>query len=499
MITHINKSIFNRYRECKKDAWLAIHKPDVVPVESKEKSRLTSSKDNLADWAYKLFPGRVEINSTDPNAAELTQQHIAQRARCINNATFIVGQFRAVIDILAYDAKSDSWSMCEIKYSTQPDGSKFKGHVTDAAYAWTLLQYAPLKVKSIYFMYLNKEFKLADSIDLKSLYIFKDVTAEVKAFEEPAVAALKACKNDLLQSVERAVSCECHFKGRSAQCSTFSYSHAYIPAVSVHDLSTIGNSKSKLKALIDRRIYNINDIPDDFGFDGFKQKQIVVHKTQKPFIDYQAIQQELATLKYPLYFLDYETCSMPIPKFKGYVPYQQTVFQYSLHVLHNSQSEPQHYEYLHEAHTDPSYTIVRSLYENIGSEGTVVSWNASFEKCRNIDLAALHTDYESFLVGLNDRMYDLRLIFSKPYYAHPGFNGKTSIKNILPVIVPELTYTDLDIQKGDAASDMWYEMIYGTLSIEDKHNIAAQLRAYCKMDTYAMYAIFKHLTTLVGM
>jgi hypothetical protein len=59
---------------------------------------------------------------------------------------------------------------------------------------------------------------------------------------------------------------------------------------------------------------------------------------------------------------------------------------------------------------------------------------------------------------INGQMQDLRDVFAKWHYAHPGFRGSTSIKAVMPVLVPELSYDDLEIKEGATASEQWWKM-----------------------------------------
>ena len=54
----------------------------------------------------------------------------------------------------------------------------------------------------------------------------------------------------------------------------------------------------------------------------------------------EAIRNFLDKLEYPIYYLDYETMSPPIPKFKGMRPYQRIPFQYSLHIQRSKGAKP---------------------------------------------------------------------------------------------------------------------------------------------------------------
>ncbi|MBT5503656.1 DUF2779 domain-containing protein, partial [Candidatus Falkowbacteria bacterium] len=69
-------------------------------------------------------------------------------------------------------------------------------------------------------------------------------------------------------------------------------------------------------------------------------------------------------------------------------------------------------------------------------------------------------------------------------------------KNVLPVIVPELTYRTLGIQKGDQAVERWERMVFGDSSPEEKKQIASDLLKYCKLDTFAMVEIYRFLKKL---
>ena len=126
-----------------------------------------------------------------------------------------------------------------------------------------------------------------------------------------------------------------------------------------------------------------------------KLNQILVHKSQKPIIDLDSIKAELDALTFPLYFLDYETYPTAIPPYSGYHPYQQIVFQYSLHVLQDKNSEPAHFECLI-LNGEPSERIAESLAEHIGNKGTVISWFKTFENQRNRELAGFLPRHKDF-------------------------------------------------------------------------------------------------------
>lgn len=172
-------------------------------------------------------------------------------------------------------------------------------------------------------------------------------------------------------------------------------------------------------------------------------------------------------------------------------PHKHFPVQYSLHVLHED-GTLDHHEYLERESRLPD-RLVERLRTDIGDEGSVISWHASFEKTQNKEIARLFPDYSDFLADLNDRMADLEDVF-KADYVDARFDGSTSIKKVLPVICPELSYKELDVQDGASAMDAWQKMV--SAQGEESDQIASALLGYCKLDTFAMVEIYRFLKPL---
>ena len=106
-------------------------------------------------------------------------------------------------------------------------------------------------------------------------------------------------------------------------------------------------------------------------------------------------------------------------------------------------------------------------------------------------------DYAEFLSGLNDRMFDLMDIFSQQHFVHHQFKGSHSIKAVLPVLVPEFSYKELDIQNGQTASIRWYDAVTGSVTTEKAESTYKALLKYCCLDTLAMVKIYQYLQELL--
>ena len=216
-----------------------------------------------------------------------------------------------------------------------------------------------------------------------------------------------------------------------------------------------------------------------------------------PLTDRPAIRKELEGLEYPLYFLDFETYATAIPLYAGYKPYQQVVFQYSLHVMDEG-GKLKHHELLLTGEEDPGPQLAADLLEKVGDEGSIIVWNKGFEMGKNKEMAERYPSCREGLLRANERVYDLMEIFSKGLYVDSGFKGSASLKAVLPVFVPEFknAYEDLTISGGTQALLTWGDILNGNIPAELVPQVEIDLLAYCELDTLAMVRIWEKLQAL---
>ena len=192
-----------------------------------------------------------------------------------------------------------------------------------------------------------------------------------------------------------------------------------------------------------------------------------------------------------------KTIRSPIPLFENSKPYQQIVFQYSVHIKKTPSSEIDHEEYLANPDEDPRIGFVKKIIEDCGTEGDILVYNIGFERSKLVDLIEVFPQYSEKLKNIINRLKDLMIPFQKKWYYTPEMKGSYSIKNVLPAMVPELSYNDLEIKEGGIASDTFLQMINKSFK-GDEGIKRKQLLEYCKLDTEAMVEILKKLHTLVN-
>jgi hypothetical protein len=96
-------------------------------------------------------------------------------------------------------------------------------------------------------------------------------------------------------------------------------------------------------------------------------------------------------------------------------------------------------------------------------------------------VARVRTRIVDLLPLIRDHVYD------------PEFHGSFSLKSVLPALVPELGYDDLETKDGGLASLAYAEMRALDTSAERKAALRSALFEYCKRDTQAILDLFRLL------
>ena len=447
--------------------------------------------------ARNLFPGGIEVRSRGEEAVAETLRLMASKTPTIFQATFIADGFLVRNDMLKYDPLEEKWDLFEVKGTNSMKlDNKDHDHITDAAFQVSVMRRAGVPLGQVYLVHLNKEYVLAGELDIEALFTFENITATVEEKLESLEAQMVVAREFLDREDEPPGGCECVYKSRRNHCASFAYSNPGVPDYSVHDISRI--HKTKLAKFVDQKIFSLEDIPEaeDSGLSPKQVNQVLAHQRGRPVVDLDIIAEKLGALSYPLYFFDYEAYAPAIPVFSGYHPYMFIPFQFSLHILREPTGELEHIEFLHEDFSDPSELVTQVLREHVVG-GTVVVWYQSFEKQVNQNIGIRLPQHKEFYEQFNATIFDLYTIFFDQHYIHPGFKGSASIKKVLPVVAPELSYANLVIHEGGQASNEWWRMVGPTTLPAEKKEIAQNLKVYCGQDTYAMYVIWKHLRGLL--
>lgn len=487
----LSKSEYMMY--LKHPAWLWVKKHDktkLPPVSAELQARFDAGHE-FEKYAEAHFPDGTTIgfnNFGEYSAMPArTEQALKDGAKTIFQGRFENGQITCICDVVRVVGDNEL-DLYEIKSST---GAKLD-HILDLAFQVTVLEKCGYRVRDVYVMHVDSSYVRKGDIDIKQIVSTADVTAQVKAELHRTERNIKAAL-EVMEAPEMP-------DPSPARCSLDSLSEwlevykniVTLQEGSVYELCRLNTDT--LRLLEEQNITKLADIPMEVLEAKQQRWQLQSLKAQKPIIDEDRIKKFLGSLEYPLYFFDYETLSSTVPYFDGTRPYQQIPFQYSLHKLEAFDAELEHMGYLHSENTNPVLTLSETLQSQIGDKGTVIAWNMGFEKACNTTIGDMLPEYANFYENLNTRMNDLMLPFKNGMYIDYRFRGSASIKNVLPVLVPRLSYKELGIQEGGSAQRSWMDaVLYGTRT-DEKTQILKDLEEYCKLDTLAMVEIFRVLS-----
>lgn len=480
----------------KHPAWLWFKKHDKkkLPPVSDDLQAMFDEGYIFESYVEKLFPEAVRVGFNNYNEylslPKRTKEILDSNATNIFQAGFETGKISCICDLLVrIDEKT--FDLYEIKSST----SAKVEHEPDLAFQLEVLEGNGLEIRQIFVIHVNNEYIRKGNIDVKELAKITEVTDKVRQLKSFTIENIEKALN-----VTELKECPDISPSKASMGAFGEWLEIYKTLVEIEDYSIYhlcSPGADKIGQLEDMGIKKMIDIPDDFKLDARQQRQVQVTKNNEVLANKEEIKKFLTELEFPLYFLDYETLSSVIPAFDGLSPYNQLPFQYSMHKLESPDAAVQHFEYLHTTSVNPIKELSETLKSQIGTTGTVLVWYEGFEKKCNLLMGKVAPEFEDFYSSVNERIIDLMVPFSTGTYVHKDFMGSASIKKVLPVLIPELSYQNLDIHGGATAQRLWMDVALRGKRQDEKEKIFADLLKYCELDTWAMVRIYQFLKSVV--
>lgn len=464
----------------------------MLPPTSDSLQAIFDAGHDFEQYAESLFPGGVTIGFSDYDSyldmPVRTTAAIEQGSRTIFQGRFEYQQLTFICDIIQFVSDKEV-DLYEIKSTA----SAKEEHKPDLAFQMVVLEKLGYSVRNIAVIHVDSSYVREGDIEPEKLCATTDVSEDVKALREETEIKIEEALNVVALPECPDTSPLLASPGFFKEWLEVYHHMKNTRPGSIYDLCQL--DIPTLQSLLNNGYEKITDIPLDFALKP-KQALQVQSAINGVGIDQEKIDEFLNGFEYPLYFIDYETMGSLIPPFDGMRPFQQLPFQYSLHIIEELSGEVRHKEFLHTEKSNPTEAIAKQLQKDIGPTGTVLSWNMSFEKRCNELLAQLHPEFANFLADVNNRMQDLMTPFSKNWYIDSDFKGSASIKNVLPVLVPELSHKHLNISDGQSAQRIWMQAILDEKHNDTKAQILDDLLEYCKLDTLAMVKIYQKLKSL---
>ncbi len=483
METLLTKADWLSAQHCLGMAWHALRTPS-GPADEATRFRMEQGQEVHAR-ARELFPGGALIPGGEANAAAAaTEQRMRAGASELFEATVVAPPFVAKADVLS--RLDGGWHLLEVKSSFRDTG-EIKELVDDLTYTTMVFQRAGLPVTRASLVLLSRGYRFGD--DAARLFETVDKTGGVRdraaQWTPTTEASASAVLNDIAPAPVLSSACR--------DCAAFDDCLGKGLAHTVLELPAL--NQTKLKAFSAAGVVNLAHVPDV----GLNPNQLRAKRSalaNRVIVD-PGIRRKLAAIEWPCYYLDFETVSTFLPLYPGRGCHEQVLTQFSVHDRERIGADVHHSDYLADPKADCERELAERLIGAVRQNGSIMVYNATFEKTRIEALQTRFPDLAGPLEAILGRIVDLLPIVRDHVY-HPDFRGSFSIKSVLPALVPDLSYHEMAIQNGDAAITAFARMARGEIVGEAIARTRRQLLDYCRMDTFAMVRLHDALAALAG-
>lgn len=485
----LSKSTFIRGLQCEKSLYLYKHNYNLRDGISTQLQAIFNQGTNVGLLSQQLFPNGADASPSDhfkiQESVLKTKEFIDNGESIIYEATFQFNGVLVALDILVKD--KEGWKAYEVKSST----SISETYINDTAIQYFAITNSGIELEDISIVYINNQYIKNGDIDVKELFTVESVLERVKVVVQTIPNQIESFKKlisqDAVPNIDIGIHCSTPYG-----CDFMGHCWKHIPEYSIFNISNLYATKKF--ELYENGIISFDQI--DLNSSKLNPNQILQVTSElnnTTYIDRNNIIEFLKDFEYPLYYLDFETMTSAVPIFDNSRPYQQLVFQYSLHIQ-TENSELEHRQYLAEANPniDPRNNFVKQLINDCGNTGDILVYNIGFERDKLNDLISMFPIYTYEISNIIGRLKDLMIPFQKKWYYTPEMKGSYSIKYVLPALVPELSYQDLEIKEGGTASSIFTQMVNGEFQ-GDIDKTKLDLLEYCKLDTFAMVKILEKL------
>ena len=487
---HLSKSSYLDGKQCYLRLWHRFHSHDLATPTSEALQHVFDTGHAVGELALKRYPGGRLVAHDHQHQAEAlaeTQELVkANTTPVLFEPAFEHQHVFARPDVLER-LPEGGWRLVEVKSSTKCK----EVFIQDVALQLWVLWGVGLDVREAAVLTLDSAY-VYDGVrlDVDALFKLHPVFDEAVALQE-SVGEEAAAMQAMLARPEAPDIAPGEHCSKPYHCPY--YAHC------TRDVVWPKHGIGELYRLRDRRrtelqaagVEEIKDVPEDFPLTplqrvtrtAVREGRLQVHGNLK---------KALAAIKPPVRHLDFETFGPAIPRYADSRPFQHIPFLFSVHTERDGQP-PHHVDYLHETSDDPRPMLVERLLAAVGREGAVCVYS-HYERRMLRELMHAFPQYETALDALARRLFDLWPVVINGCY-HPDFRGSFSLKNVLPVLVPDLGYDDLAVDDGYLAA-IRYQRALDDQDDARRQQTFTDLRAYCERDTLATLELRKALAAL---
>ena len=360
---NLSKTLYCLGVQCPKMLWLKKHRPELFDEYVMNQAVLKTGNE-VGDLAMGLFGDFIEVTYSKELSEMITetQRLLAEGVSVIAEASFAYSGMFCSVDILK-NRGSGRVELYEVKSSTEMKEIYFH----DIAYQVYVLEKCGLTVEKAALVHIDSSYIRGKELEIEKLFKIEDVTEIVRSMQGD-VAERTATFKEMLRLTDEPEQCLGHQCFSPYDCGFWAHCTEELPEKNVFRISGM-QTRTKLK-YYNQGIISFEELTEKAKLNEGQRLQIVHAMQELPdHIDRESVREFLAALSYPLYFLDFETFQPAIPLYENSSPYEQIVFQYSLHSYDEEGGELKHREFLAEPGADPRIqNAVKDLRDQIDDQ-----------------------------------------------------------------------------------------------------------------------------------
>jgi hypothetical protein len=489
----LSKSKYLSLLQCPKLFWTIFNAPSQIPGQDTSAQALFDSGIEVEKYARQLFPKGIHIDHSISFSQTIAQSQSALKTAGkiapIFNALIIAPSEGLICEIDILVPRKNGFDLYEVKSSTS-----CKDHyLLDIAFQKHVCQQSGLKISKTHLITINSDYIRQGDIDPKKLFNVQEMDELIDPFFSK-VGENMITAGTILSSPRPDIPIGCHCSS-PYECPLMPLCWKKVLKNDDNIFTLTGLRAERKWGLYNEGVLRTTQIPKNYKINGKQEIQIEADKKGKLHIDPKPIQTFCSRLQFPLYFHDFETFNPAIPMFEGSSPYQQIPFQYSLHIQDKPSQKPRilaHHSWIWGGEGEPREELLKRLKGLLGKQGSIIVYNATFEKMILKQAVKVSPQHKDWLQGILDRFVDLLEPFRAFHYYHPDQHGSASIKSVLPVLTGK-GYDDMDISNGGMASTEYMRVMFTEEGKKDKAKVFKQLEEYCGLDTIGMVEIMGKL------
>jgi hypothetical protein len=298
--------------QCLKRLYFQVHSPEFAAEPDAADQAIMQQGREVGLLARQLFPGGVEVVSDGglDQAIRSTRELVANpEVPAIFEGTFEHGNVLVRVDIL-HRRNDNRWRLIEVKSAT----SLKEEHLDDVGIQKHVVSRSGLDLASVCLAHVNRSYVFSGgAIDPRQFFRIRNLTRRMARLLPKLAIQLRSefCVLNMPKAPDLPTGRHCT---EPVTCEFFAQCNPPRPTDHIGYLPRI--HASAMEELEEMGVESIHDIPDDFPLSERQRLACTSVQTGETWFNPE-LGVALESLRYPLYFTDFESVNPAIPRFPG--------------------------------------------------------------------------------------------------------------------------------------------------------------------------------------